>query len=195
MRKLILYLAGILYGLVVTGWLAPVLRHDVADRPETSAAPAPVTNTPRAWFQAAKPYCNPVEVDTRLRARPAPEGEVGVAYEAACLAVAGRIDRARARIESLPQAERWRAAGVVFDVAHPAADAGDDLAAGPVMELVAEFWPNHYMALYHAGAANFERGEEANARTYLERFLDHSTAEDGWRANAHTMLEALPRER
>ncbi|HIF22582.1 MAG TPA: hypothetical protein EYQ27_11915 [Gemmatimonadetes bacterium] len=53
--------------------------------------------------------------------------------------------------------------GVVLGVGHPAADAGDDVAAGPLMELVVEFWPSHYMALYHAGAPRFEAGDTARA--------------------------------
>ena len=81
-------------------------------------------------------------------------------HEAACYALAGRIASAREVILTLPEEMRYRAAGVVFEAGHPAADAGDDVAAGPLMELVVEFWPNHYMALYHAGAARFEQGSQ-----------------------------------
>lgn len=36
-----------------------------------------------AWFQATKPYCNSVEVETRLRLDPAPATMEGTAYSAA----------------------------------------------------------------------------------------------------------------
>ena len=144
-----------------------------------------------SWFQSMKAYCNPVEVDTRLTWSPAPRSMDGTAYEAACFALAGRIDSARERILQLPEDQRWNAAGVVFGVGHPVADAGDDLAAGPIMELVVEFWPNHYMALYHAGAARFESGDGPVARDYLERFLLSYETEDGWRSRATQMLAEI----
>ncbi|RMH14156.1 MAG: hypothetical protein D6701_11565, partial [Gemmatimonadetes bacterium] len=106
-----------------------------------------------SWWREARPHCNAVEVRAYLAAHPAPGDFLGLAYGATCRALAGDLEAARAMIDALPAAERWRAAGVVFDVVHPAADAGDELAAGPVMELVVDYWPNHYMALYHAGAA------------------------------------------
>jgi hypothetical protein len=143
------------------------------------------------WFQSIRQYCNSVEAETRIRWQPAPDTEGGSMHEAACYALAGKIDLARAVIERLPQERRYHAAGVVFSAGHPAADAGDDLAAGPLMELVVEFWPNHYMALYHAGASTFERGEQVAARSYLTRFLEEYSVEDGWRANAISMLEEM----
>lgn len=159
------------------------------------AAPGPaVTVDPpsgRAWFRDVRGFCNPVDVTTRLRWQPAPDAEEGRMYEAACYALAGKIDLARASIEALPADRRYTAAGVVFEVGHPAADGGDELAAGPLMELVVEFWPNHYMALYHAGAAAFERGEHEAARDYLTRFLQEYAAEDSWRSDAVSMLEAI----
>ena len=112
-------------------------------------------------------------------------------HEAACLALAGRIDDARARLLTLSSEDQWRGAGVVFGVGHPAADAGDDVAAGPLMELVVEFWPNHYMALYHAGAARFEAGDSAQAKEYLERFLEEYAIEDRWRSSARAMLSEI----
>lgn len=144
-----------------------------------------------AWFLEMKPYCNAVEVETRHRWMPPPAGLRGSAYSAACFALAGRTDRAREIIETLDGGDRWKAAGVVFDVGHPVADAGDDLSAGPIMELVVEFWPNHYMALYHAGAARFELGELARARAYLERFLEEYERDDGWRTEARRMLDEI----
>ena len=144
-----------------------------------------------AWFQSFRMYCNAVDIDTRLRWQPAPGTPEGDMHKSACYALAGRIDEARRVIEGLPQDVRYRAAGVVFNAGHPAADAGDEIAAGPLMELVVEYWPNHYMALYHAGAAAYERGDFDAAPDYLERFLAEYSVEDGWRSNAIEMLERM----
>ena len=144
-----------------------------------------------AWFRSMKPYCNPVEVATQVTRSPAPRSADGTAYEAACFALAGRIDSARERILQLPEAQRWNAAGVVFNVGHPVADAGDDLAAGPIMGLVVEFWPNHYMALYHAGAARYALGDYGWAHKYLVSFLEYYDPDDGWRRNAVSMITEI----
>jgi hypothetical protein len=147
------------------------------------------------WFTGMRQFCNPVDVESRLRMSPAPATPEGTMHEAACYALAGRIEDARARIMRVSEDQRFRAAGVVFEAGHPAADAGDDVAAGPLMELVVEFWPNHYMALYHAGAARYEHGDLDAAQGYLERFLVEYATEDGWRSSARGMLEAIDAER
>jgi len=144
-----------------------------------------------AWFHSIKEYCNPVEVETRVTWNPAPRSADGTAYQAACFALAGDTDMARDLILELDEDQRWRAAGVVFNVGHPVADAGNDLAAGPLMELVVEFWPNHYMALYHAGAARFAMGEHGAAHKYLVSFLEHYDPDDGWRQSALSMIAEL----
>lgn len=144
-----------------------------------------------AWFQQVRGFCNPVDVETRMQWQPAPSTDEGLMYEAACYALAGKVDLARASIEALPPADQYKAAGVVFNAGHPAADAGDEVAAGPLMELVVEFWPNHYMALYHAGAAAYEMGDSQRAHGYLTRFLQHYGVEDGWRSNALSMLDSI----
>lgn len=158
--------------------------------PNVGSTPPGTTSAPGAagWFQSMKPFCNTVEAEVALRNNPAPDGREGVAYTAACLALAGRIDDARAAITDLPMSERAAAAGVVFDVAHPIADAGDDRSAGPIMGLVVEFWPNHYMALYHAGMASYGLGYSLLAKTYLEQFLALYQQDDGWRSNAELVL-------
>ena len=148
-----------------------------------------------AWFLAMRQFCNPVDVESHMRMSPAPATAEGTMHEAACYALAGRIEDARARIMLISEDQRFRAAGVVFDVGHPAADAGDDVAAGPLMELVVEFWPNHYMALYHAGAARYELGDFDGAEGYLERFLVEYEIEDGWRSTARGMLDAIAARR
>lgn len=146
-----------------------------------------------AWFQQMKPYCNSVEVETRHRWNPPPGGLQGTAFSAACYALAGKIESAREKILTLEGDDRWRAAGVVFNVGHPVADAGDDRSAGPIMELVIEFWPNHYMALYHAGMARLGLGDRDVAGDYLERFLEHYEIQDGWTRSAIAALEELGR--
>ncbi len=144
-----------------------------------------------SWFRSMTPYCNPVEVATQVTRSPAPRSADGIAYEAACYALAGHIDSARERILQLPEDEQWNAAGVVFNVGHPVADAGDDRAAGPIMELVVDFWPNHYMALYHAGAARYALGDHGFAHKYLVSFLEYYDPDDGWRRNALSMIAEI----
>jgi len=143
------------------------------------------------WFESIRRFCNPVEIETQLRWQPAPPTPEGDMHKAACYALSGKIDQARVVIDGLPQELRWRAAGVVFEAGHPAADAGDEIAAGPLMELVVDYWPNHYMALYHAGAARFERESYDASKKYLEQFLVEYAAEDGWRSSALSMLEQI----
>jgi len=168
---------------------APLL----VEPPIAIVEPAIVPTDAAAWFGMVRQYCNPVEVETRMRFEPAPVTPEGTMYEAACFALAGKIDRARELVMTLEAGLRPQAAGVVFEAGHPAADAGDDIAAGPLMELVVEFWPNHYMALYHAGAARYETGDYAVARKYLEAFMVEYGNEDGWRGSARGMLEDIAR--
>ena len=143
------------------------------------------------WFRRVRPYCNSVEVSVLQRHTPAPATLDGQGYRAACYALAGEIDQARRVIDALPADDRWRAAGIVFDVGHPVADAGDDRSAGPIMELVVDYWPNHYMALYHAGMAEYMLGQHALARQNLESFVRIYEQRDGWRSNALEVLARL----
>lgn len=156
--------------------------------------PLPAVEAPPdaiGWFDSVRQHCNPVEVETYLSWQPAPPSPDGDMYKAACLALAGRVNRAREVIDALPPGLRLPAASVVFDVGHPAADAGDNVAAGPLMELVLEYWPRHYMALYHAGAARFELGDYDVAEGYLKRFLAEYGTDDGWTASAEAMLATI----
>ena len=143
------------------------------------------------WFQSAKPYCNTLEVETIHRQLPPTQSLEGVGYSAACFALAGKVDQSRSIILSLPESARWKAAGIVFDIGHPIADMGDDRSAGPIMELVLEFWPNHYQALYHAGASSYAMGQHDNARHHLGKFLRYYDIEDGFTRNARTMLRRI----
>jgi hypothetical protein len=144
-----------------------------------------------AWFGQAKPFCNSLEVETIHRRTPPPDNLGGAGFSAACWALAGRIDEARDAILSLEGDARWKAAGIVFAIGHPIADMGDDRSAGPIMELVIEFWPNHYQALYHAGAARFALGDFALAEQHLREFLLNYEINDGWTRSAKRMLEEI----
>ncbi len=186
-----LYLAGFAYlaicGAVVLGRRA---ARPPAATPEHPTALVPY-GTAQQWFAAIKPYCNAVEVELAVRGRPAPATPGGEGYSAACYALGGKIDLARATLDRLPAAERAQAAAIVFGVAHPVADAGDDRSAGPIMELVLDYIPNHYMALYHAGMSEYALGQRALARTHLKSFLSYYHQNDGWTQNARDVLARL----
>jgi hypothetical protein len=177
--------------LALCGWMAPA--RPVADEapPETfpigRLPPAPAT-TAAGWFSGIRARCNAVEADVALRASPAPAGEEGASYTAGCYALAGKLDRARQSIEALPPGSRPRAAGIVFEIVHPVADAGDDRSAGPMMRLVLDYWPENYQALYHAGMSEYAVDDFARARRHLEAFLERYRADDGWTANARQVL-------
>ncbi len=191
-----LYAMGLLFialcgGLLWLGRAQPVPATALPVAPaELSPHPVSQLSGPE-WFRQMKPFCNPVEVETRVRFRPPPPGYEGVAYGAGCFALAGKIGRARELLLTLETAQRRMAADVVFELAHPVADAGDDASAGPIMGMVVEFSTNNYMALYHAGASEFALGQPEPARTHLTRFLELYKAEDGWRSNAQSMLAKL----
>ena len=153
--------------------------------------PAVPTTSGAQWFAAMKPYCNQVEVDVRERFSPPPSTTEGAGYAAACFALAGKLERARQIIEGLVPGERARAANVLFEVAHPVADAGDDRASGPMMELVLEYWPNNYMALYHAGMSEYSLGQTGLAGKHLQAFLQMYTVADYFHENAEKALKAM----
>jgi hypothetical protein len=143
------------------------------------------------WFRRARPYCNSVEVTTLQRNSPPPATVDGAGFHAACLALAGRVDDARRIIDGIAEGNRNQAVNIVFEVGHPVADAGDDRSAGPIMELVVDYWPNHYMALYHAGMAEYMLGQRELAKHNLSAFLRFYSEKDGWRTNAIDVLERL----
>jgi hypothetical protein len=187
MMKL-LYLAGCGYLAICIGALvlpAPVpLSH-------AGAAPLAFPGGDGGWFARIKPFCNAVEVDFAHQRSPAPATPHGAGYSAACYGLAGKIDSARAAIDRLPADDRALAAGIVFNVGHPVADAGDDKSAGPIMALVIEYQPDNYMALYHAGMSEHALGQPDAARIHLRRFLELYSSPDGWRSNATQVLERL----
>lgn len=172
--------------------VALVLDARWSRRAETgSAVYAAPTASEAEWFRRVKPYCNAVEIQTLQRQTAPPATVAGAGYHAACFALAGRIDDARRIIDGVAPADRYKAVGIVFDVGHPVADAGDDRSAGPIMEMVVDYWPNHYMALYHAGMAEYMLGQRDLARKNLIEFQKYYHEKDGWTSNAVEVLKRL----
>ncbi|MGD8276629.1 MAG: hypothetical protein PVH00_01325 [Gemmatimonadota bacterium] len=190
------YLAGWGWVLIASALVYRASRPDLypPGEPVFSMPGAPPGADAAGWFTTVKPNCNALEVELRMASDPAPTGWDGDGFRAACFAIAGRIDRARAILDSVPAEDRERAAGIVFDVGHPIADAGDDRSAGPIMQLVADYQPWNYMALYHAGMSFYVTGEPALSRDHLRRFLELYGTNDGWRANTLEVLGRLDRE-
>jgi hypothetical protein len=187
-----LYLAGVGY-LAICGMV--VVRHRQAQSRAAESKPSlsspEVVGPGVALWMRVKSRCNSVEVEVAHRMLPAPATLDGQGFSAACYALAGKNDSARSIIDRLPQGDRYKAAGMVFDVAHPIADAGDDRSAGPIMELVIGYWPSHYMALYHAGMAEYAVGEKQLARKNLTAFLSYYHQNDGWTRRARETLALL----
>src|SRR4051812_42716137 len=127
-----LYAAG--WGYVALCGLVLVTRRGATPPVATGEPPAPVTpfrGVGGEWFAQVKPFCNAVEVEVKQKYTPPPAGVEGAGYSAACYALAGQIDRAREVIDGLDPGDRATAAGIVFNIGHPVADAGDDQSAGP----------------------------------------------------------------
>jgi hypothetical protein len=150
---------------------------------------------PHDWLAANRAHCNAVEVTTFLATHNPGSDVRGAGQRAACLALAGKIDAARRVIAALAPGDRDPVVNQVFFVGHPVADAGDDASARPIMELVIEFQPDQFMALYHAGMAAAVAGDDDLARGHLIRFLAIYRARDGWSQNANAALAALDRPR
>jgi hypothetical protein len=159
-------------------------------------SPASAAQPPSAatWFERARQHCNPVEASNYIRKNPAPADDPqSLGYTAACFALAHRIDDARAVLRTADSETRSAAIQTVFRIVHPVADAGDDVAAGPVMELVLEFWPGNYMAVFHAGMAAYANKDDDRARRHLERFMTIYKKKDGWNQRATRALDIIQR--
>jgi len=154
-------------------------------------APKHFSSSEHEWFQKTKPYCNNLELDVRLKKNPAPKTWLGSSYKATCFAIAGQIKRAELEIDSLDDNQKYKAAGVVFNIGHPIADAGDDRSAGEIMTLVIKYQPNNYMALYHAGMSEYLLGRFEVSKVHLKRFREIYTRNDHWGSNAKKVLAAI----
>ncbi len=162
---------------------------------------SPVTNSPaipassltaeEQWFNQIKPSCNSVEVVTAMSSATYPKTPQGYGYAASCYALAGRIDLADQVILQLPPNDRASAAYIVFNIGHPVADAGDDKSAGLIMNLVLRYWPDNYMALFHAGMSEYILNDYPQSKTHLEAFLRIYQQQDGWTAKAKSALDRM----
>ena len=158
--------------------------------PQTASTSSPLTPE-QQWFEAMKPHCNSLEVMTVLHQNPYPDTPEGVGFGASCYALAGKLSLADQTIQTLPQASRAYAAGILFDIGHPVADRGDDESAGPIMDLVLKYWPENYMALYHAGMSAYVLADNDKAVAHLEEFLKIYQSNDGWRQRAMLALDNI----
>jgi len=179
-----LILAGVGY-VFATVYIVQAEAPKARSTPERSSAPGEV------WFARVKPRCNPVEVAVALADDPPPATPDGAGYAASCWALAGKIPQARMTIEALRFDHRAYAASVVFYIAHPVADRGDDVSAGPMMELVLEFKPDDFQALYHAGMSEYALGKPDEARIKLTQFRRLYTATDFFGTNADATLDRI----
>lgn len=136
-----------------------------------------------SWWSRAGSQCTPLGVQLAIKDSAWSEIE-----RTTCLAIAGKIDAARTRLLAMSGANRAAALQQIFDIAHPIADAGDDRSAGPIMALISELWPENYMAVFHAGMAEFALGNDDHARVQLEKFLTVYGREDVWRGRAQKAL-------
>ena len=60
--------------------------------------------------------------------------------------------------------------------------------------LVVRYQPNNYMALYHAGIAEFNMGDTRLAKEHLERFLELYEPNDMWRKNGLRVLAKIEKQ-
>lgn len=195
MRALELLAALQLVGLIAIGSADWVRGEPVPPAPPRKGGGAIIADTGNDWFRQIKPYCNPVEAAVMIRRNPPPEDREGWGYAAACFALAGKIDEAETTLRNVQDlGDRFHAANIVFAVGHPVADAGDDDAAGPIMRLVVEYQPDNYMALYHAGVAEYNLGDHRIAKTHLERFLELYPPDDMWRRNGLAVLAKIAKQ-
>jgi tetratricopeptide (TPR) repeat protein len=189
-----LYLAGWGY-VAIAATLIYRTEHPLYVEPVQYGQPVvealPAGSAAQRWFASVKPQCNALEAELTITRVPVPASWEGAGYAAACYALAGKISRAMQLLDALPESERPSAAGIVFEVGHPVADAGDDESAGPIMELVLRYWPDNYMALYHAGIAQHRTGQRELAIKNLEAFLRQYHENDGWTGSAQAVLKEL----
>lgn len=188
------YVAGALYAAASVVLIARGLSGSDAEHHHAPVLAQPQRiSSAQAWFGSIKGRCNPVEVSVALADAPPPKSAEGTGYAAACLGLAGKIDQARALIARAPPEHRAYIASVVFYVAHPVADRGDDVAAGPMMELVLEQKPDDYMALYHAGMSQYALGRAREAERNLVRFRQLYTPNDFFGRNGDDAIDRIRR--
>ena len=177
-------LMGILLFTIANGWFSNNSTSNVSP-PEKQSSPAV------QWFEANKNQCNSLEVITSIKNKPYPQTAEGYGYGASCYALAGKIDLAKQTLERAPKSEQAYAASILFQIGHPVADRGDDESAGPIMDLVLEYWPENYMARYHAGMSAYILEEQQKATDHLNIFLQQYQNNDGWTAKAKLAISNI----
>jgi serine/threonine protein kinase len=163
----------------------------VQEQPQPQPVTAAVLGPEQQWFETVKPHCNTLEVITTIHNNPYPATSLGVGYGASCYALAGKLPLADRAIQSLPLGAQAYAAGVLFEIGHPVADRGDDESAGPIMDLVLKYWPDNYMARYHAGMSAYVLAENEKAVAHLKEFLKIYQADDNWRKTAILAIDNI----
>jgi len=58
-------------------------------------------------------------------------------------------------------------------------------------DMVLEFWPENFQALYHAGMSEYALGRPSQARPLLERFMALYHLEDGFTRAARRALQRI----
>jgi len=150
------------------------------------------------WREIARKKCNPVEIGVLMKRTSAPDSVLGQSYKAACYTLAGNIEEARKVIDSLPQKDRTEASSMVFRLIHYISDSGDEISARPAMKMTIDYQPEHYMALYHAGMAEYELATQgakdaslSQSEEYLSRFLKIFKKEEIHRKKAIEVLAKI----
>lgn len=164
---------------------APQVAHE-APAPEPVRPKPPAT--PRAWFDAIRSRCTAEEVRLAADLNRPPAGPVGTGYKAACFALAGEIPEARSLLLSLAEGNRSEGVASVWEVTQKLASQERHDVAGPLAELVLEFWPEWQLALYEAGMGRWTTGDRVVARDYLVRFLETHPPDDALADKARQLI-------
>ena len=136
------------------------------------------------WFADAQPHCTASEASGYLLDHPPKLTKDGTAFAAACLALAGDVDRAHVTVDSVAPADRGYAAWAVHEVglAIVRTDVAD-ARLGPIFRLVIEYWPRRPFPAYYAGIVEYVH-HDARARDHLALFAHLYDKDDGFAALA-----------
>ena len=173
------------------------LRAKPTDQPEITAAsdelPPALANTDgAAWFARVRERCNSLQVRGVLADTPPPASIDGAAFAAACASIAGDLRLAQKQIAPFPKDQHAYGVWPAFEIAHRMADKRPkDPAVAAIMRFVLDSWPDNYMALYHAGIAEFAAGDVPRATKHLQGFLKLYSKRDGFSTTATNALAEL----
>ena len=184
LRKIIFLYFAIMSCILITSYLFQYIALELS--PFT-----PGLRSGHEWFDKIKGSCDNVRVEAAILQNPPENTIAGHGYAATCYGLAGKLDKAREWINNLPSSQQYEAAMIIFNVAHPIADSGDDASSGPMMELVIEFQPNNYMALYHAGMSEYILGDYINSKKNLSKFHELYDTGDIFSQRGKAVLLAL----